>query len=181
MAESLAPRHRPPTAPRRPERGRCKASLDISPLSWFYHRTLWHIRTRQSHIRPGGDGMAETNQKVMAMVEAELKKNAKATNEALFEKAQKIDKAVGKLTIRQFHARYPLQVKRRKAIKAGGGRRKASGAGTRRGRKAASSNAVRDVLTQLVRETAGKDGAALVDIVAGLDVYVEKVMKAAGR
>lgn len=113
------------------------------------------------------------------MVEAELKKNPKVSNEALFEKAQKIDKAVGKLTIRQFHARYPLQVKRRKAIKAGGGRRK--GGTTRRRRKDDSHAAVRNLLTQLVRETAGKDGAALVDVVAGLDGYVEKVMKAAGK
>jgi len=123
--------------------------------------------------------MADVNQKIMDMVEAELDKNPKAKNEDLFEKAKKIDKSVEKLTLRQFHARYPLQVKRRKAPK----RKKKTTAKSRSRKTAARTSdprdAVRDVLTQLVRETAGKDGAALVDVVAGLDGYVDRVMKAA--
>lgn len=136
----------------------------------------------QPMIRPGGDGMADTNAKVMAMVEQELKKNARATNEDLIEKAKKIDRSIGKLTLRQFHARYPLQVKRRKAS---GKRRKAARGASPEARRAGTKGdpraAVRNVLTQLVRETAGKDGAALVDVVAGLDGYVDRVMKAAGK
>ncbi len=123
--------------------------------------------------------MADVNQKVMDMVEDELDKNPKVKNEELYEKAKKIDKSIDKLTLRQFHARYPLQVKRRKAPK-----RKKKTAAKSRARKTAARtsdprDAVRDVLTQLVRETAGKDGAALVDVVAGLDGYVDRVMKAA--
>lgn len=58
--------------------------------------------------------MAETNPKVMAMIERELGKDPSISNEALLEKAKKIDAAVGRLSARQFNARYPLQVKRRK-------------------------------------------------------------------
>lgn len=57
---------------------------------------------------------AETDEKVMAMVEEELKKNPDISVNDLQAKAQKINKGVSSLTSRQFHARYPLQVKRRK-------------------------------------------------------------------
>lgn len=80
--------------------------------------------------------MAETNPKVMAMIEAELAKDPSISNDELLAKAQKIDRSVGGLSARQFNARYPLQVKRRKdgpkpARKkpAGRARKKASKAG----------------------------------------------------
>ncbi len=125
--------------------------------------------------------MAEANPKVMEMVENELKTNPDVENAELFEKAKKIDKGTGKLTLRQFHARYPLQVKRRKAPK----RKKKTAAKGRRRRTTArpsdSRDAVRDILTELVRNTAGMDGAGLVDLMASLDGYVDRVMKAAGK
>jgi len=58
--------------------------------------------------------MAETNPKVMAMIEAELARDSSISNDELLEKAKKIDRSVGNLSARQFNARYPLQVKRRK-------------------------------------------------------------------
>jgi hypothetical protein len=58
--------------------------------------------------------MAATNPKVMAMIEAELAKSPTTSNAELLEKAKKIDRSVGSLSARQFNARYPLQVKRRK-------------------------------------------------------------------
>ena len=73
--------------------------------------------------------MAATNPKVMAMIERELAKNPSISNEALLEKAKKIDGSVGELSARQFNARYPLQVKRRKdgpATKKRGGKAKAA-------------------------------------------------------
>lgn len=79
--------------------------------------------------------MADTNERVMAMVQEELAKNPSASASDLQEKATKIDASMGELTTRQFHARYPLQVKRAKAIAAGrpaGGRKK--GAAKKRGK-----------------------------------------------
>ena len=57
-----------------------------------------------------GDGAA-----VMEYVERTLETNPGVTNADLFAGAREIDPSVGQLTGRQFHARYPLQVKARLA------------------------------------------------------------------
>lgn len=61
--------------------------------------------------------MAETDPKVMSMVEAALKKNPDASSQELYDEIRKKKRSIGKLTLRQFHARYPLQVKRREGLK----------------------------------------------------------------
>lgn len=146
--------------------------------------------------------MAEVNQKVMEMVQSELKKNPDVSNAELLEKARSIDKSVSKLSARQFNATYPLQVKRamspsRKRAARKGGRkgkakraRGASGAGTRGGgrkaRKAPGSatgggesrDQVRKVLVQLARDVAEGDRGALVEVAAGIDRYVDRILKA---
>jgi hypothetical protein len=133
--------------------------------------------------------MAEANPKVMEMIEAELKKTPDISNQELFAKARGIDKNIGKLSPRQFNARYPLQVKRalapKKAKRArpAAGRRGRSPAGTA-GRAAAddkSRDKVRAVLADLARDVANAQGKGeLVDVVMGLDRYVDRVVKAAG-
>ena len=55
--------------------------------------------------------------KVMQLIEKELKKNPKATAKELQQKAKAVSEAVGKLSVRQFHAKYPLQVRRKLAPK----------------------------------------------------------------
>jgi hypothetical protein len=70
--------------------------------------------------------MAEVNTRVMDMVRRELEKNRSVANEDLFTKAKKIDPSLSRLDIRQFHAKYPLQVKRALS----GGRRGGRPAGT---------------------------------------------------
>ena len=139
--------------------------------------------------------MADANPKVMQMVETELKKNPEMTNKELLEKAKSIDKGVDKLTARQFNATYPLQVKRamkpsrrraaKKGGKAGGRRaRKSARPAAARGRSAAAGagdrDQVRKVLVELARDVAQGDRGALVQVVAGIDRYVDRVMKAAG-
>lgn len=120
--------------------------------------------------------MAEANPKVMKMIEAELKKNPDISNPELFEKAKAIDTSVGKLSPRQFNAMYPLQVKR--AMKPSRPRKRQKSS-----RKPVSSNGkrdkVRDVLLSLARDVADAQGKGdLVDVVAGIDRYVDKVVKA---
>ena len=56
--------------------------------------------------------MPEANERVLAMVRDEIQKDADVKTVDLFEKAKKLSKDIGSLNIRQFHARYPLQVKR---------------------------------------------------------------------
>lgn len=116
--------------------------------------------------------MAATNEKVMAMVEEEIRKDPEVDTQALYDKAKKIDKGIGGLSARQFNARYPLQVKRRMAPPR-----------PRRSRRRAPKNdgrgAVRTVLLDLAKEVASaEDKADVVDLVAGVDKYVDRVMKA---
>lgn len=58
--------------------------------------------------------MADNKDKILAMVEAALKKNPAATTEELQNQVKRRYPSVGPLTKRQFNARYVLQIKRRK-------------------------------------------------------------------
>ena len=126
--------------------------------------------------------MADANPKVMEMIEAELKENPDISNAELLEKAKEIDPSVEKLSARQFNAMYPLQVKRamrprkktsRKARKTatrsrGGGRAGADG-----------RDQVRGILLDLAKDVANAQGKGdVVDVIAGIDRYVDRVVKA---
>lgn len=63
--------------------------------------------------------MANVDEKVMAMVERELEKNPDMGSGDLFEKVKGKHSSIAELSVRQFHARYPLQVKRRKKASSG--------------------------------------------------------------
>lgn len=131
--------------------------------------------------------MADSNPKVMEMVETELKKNGDISNAELFEKATRIDGGIKSLSARQFNAMYPLQVKRalkpRKRTsrrKKGTGRKSATSA-SRSGARVTDRDRVRTVLLELAKDIAGAEGKAdVVDVVAGIDRYVDRVVKAAG-
>lgn len=77
--------------------------------------------------------MAETNPKVMALVAASIKKSPDASTEELQRAAAKKFPSVGKLSRRQFNARYALQVRRklpsvkRKAARKAAAKRAAAG------------------------------------------------------
>lgn len=126
--------------------------------------------------------MAEINDRVMAMVEKELRANPDISNDDLRSKAEKVDGSVSKLSSRQFNARYPLQVKRKlapkKRRKRGGGRKAAAGSK----RDGSGNDAVRAVMLDFARDVAAAEGKAqIVDLIAGVDKYVDRVVKAAGR
>ncbi|MBT8336107.1 MAG: hypothetical protein KJO11_05845 [Gemmatimonadetes bacterium] len=142
--------------------------------------------------------MAEVIAEVMTWVEAELGKNPSAASGELFERARSRFPSIAPLSVRQFHARYPLQVKRRAS--AGGGRRKKRStprAATRkkaaarparsrakgRGKSAdqESREAVRGVLMRFATELASAEAKAdVVKVLAGADRYVDEVLAAAG-
>ena len=119
--------------------------------------------------------------KVMKFVEGQLKKDPQVSNATLFEGAKKIDRGVGKLSNRQFHAKYPLQVKRRK----GQGRRNVSGGARRisRSRRGRGSNsgdreAVRRVLLSFARDLSAADSqVATIDVLSDLDRYTNDILK----
>lgn len=121
--------------------------------------------------------MAETNEKVLAMVRETIETNPDVSTSELYERAVKMDKEIAKLSPRQFNARYPLQVKRRMAPP-----RKKGRARVRRAAKAGGDRAaVRAVLQELAQDVAGAEsGAELVSVIGNLDDYVERVLRAAG-
>jgi hypothetical protein len=148
---------------------------------------------------------AETDEKVMAMVEAELKKNPNISVDELQKKATKINKQVSSLTARQFHARYPLQVKRRKAsgkrsttptARKTAAKSPRSRRASRRGSAKASSpapaapaatqgadrDAIRSAFLSFATDlAAAEERKDVVKVLAGVDKYVDQVARAASK
>lgn len=131
--------------------------------------------------------MADRDPKVMELVERELEKNPDVSTKELYRKATDASPKIGELSLRQFNARYPLQVKRqmapskpKKQRRSGGASRGASGGSRQKAAGGAvDREAVRSVLLELVKDvTAAEDRAAVVDVLAGIDGYVDKVTKA---
>lgn len=132
--------------------------------------------------------MAEVKDAVMDMVRKELEKNPDAENRDLYEKATKVDDSIADLTLRQFHARYPLQVKRQRAQKKSGKSRKKkkkkTSASAGRGRKAARADVDRDkvraTLLKFAKDVSSAEGQAsrLIDVLQSVDDYVDEVVKA---
>lgn len=92
--------------------------------------------------------MADTDPKVMAYVEKALAKDPDISGQALYDGAKKVSAAVGRMNRRQFHARYPLQIKRRNAggtRRAAGRRKTARGGTTGRGKPATRRKVVRRI------------------------------------
>ena len=144
--------------------------------------------------------MAKTNEKVMEFVESELETNPDISVTDLQARAAEVDPAIADLTARQFNARYPLQVKRRKARKsekASGGKasrrssastRKSGRASTRRRARKASAPAaddaraaVRGVVLRFASDLASaEERKELVDVLSRVDGYVDDILKATG-
>lgn len=125
--------------------------------------------------------VADAHEKVMRMVEREVKKNPAVAAGELYEKAKRINRGVGKLNLRQFHAQYPLQVKGR--LGAAKPKRRATPPPRTRARpKDVDRSAIRNVLLKFAKDVAGAEGKGeVVDLIAGLDKYVDAVVKAASR
>lgn len=142
--------------------------------------------------------MAKTDENVMAMVEAELEKEPGIDNSTLQDRVKSKFPHIGKLTLRQFHARYPLQIKRRKSRNKAKKEKKASKPKTRarsskRARTAKAKpaqpaqaasgggrDAVRQVLLGFAADlSAADDRSQVVKVLANVDGYVDDLIKAA--
>lgn len=124
----------------------------------------------------------KTDDKVMKAVEAALAKNPDASVDELYTMATGVDKSVSKLTKRQFHARYPLQVKRKLNPPK---RRRSSGRKAKAGRTKPGSGSGRDAVREIFLEFAAELAAAedrkdAVRVVAGVDGWVDRVLAARG-
>jgi hypothetical protein len=127
--------------------------------------------------------VAKSEEKVMQLVEQELEKNPDASVTELHEKAKAASPAMKKLTLRQFNARFPLQVKRRKNRGRGTRKGRRTGAGARRRAAAASQNreAVRSTFLSFATAIASaEERKDLVKVLADIDRWVDQAIKAAG-
>jgi len=136
--------------------------------------------------------VAEVNEKVMEMVQKELEASPDASTTELHEKAKQVDPAMKDLSVRQFHARYPLQVKRKKSLAEGGGRRKktrrsrSSKTGSSRGKQRSGSSSqseVHAVLVEFAKEVSAANDrgpTAMLDVISNLDGWVARIEKARG-
>ena len=128
--------------------------------------------------------MADRDPEVMAAVEKELRKNPDASVDELLEVATKVNSSMADLTKRQFHARYPLQVKRKlNPPKVQPARRRAPRKKTRE--KAAPSGGQRDEVRQIFLRfatdlAAAEERKAVVRVVAGVDTYVDQILETVG-
>lgn len=123
--------------------------------------------------------MADSVEKVMRFVEQKLQENPDIETSELFELAKKEDSAVENLSLRQFNARFPLQIKRRQSMadparkQRPRRRRRRSQAATAEGR-----DAIRQVFFRFASDlSAAEERKELVGVIARVDQYVEDVMK----
>ena len=130
--------------------------------------------------------MAEIDAKVMKYVENALKRNPDLKNDELFERVKKAHPSMRTLGKRQFNARYPLQVKRRRALaerpRSTASRKRSPTSSSARGRPRPNPDTPRDAVRQVFLDfatdlAAAEDRKDLVQVVAGVDAYVEQVFK----
>lgn len=124
--------------------------------------------------------MAKNQEQVMEFVKKELKSNPQQSTSDLYEKAKGVDEGIKTISLRQFNARYPLQIKRKQSLAKGGGRR----GSTRRRRRSARRR--RDSMRELFLEFATELSAAeerkdVVQVLSQVDNYVAKALKIGGR
>ena len=132
-----------------------------------------------------GDGAA-----VMEYVERTLEANPGIANADLFAGAREIDPSVGQLSARQFHAKYPLQVKARLAKAAAPKPKPPPEPEVPTAQETAEEDAppkqagdpvaVRRLLLDLAKELASAESKAeVIEVMARLDDYVAEIMEAA--
>jgi hypothetical protein len=146
---------------------------------------------RPDSIQGRGSRVAEVDEQVMRFVEETLKKSPKIQLEDLFERAKKVSKAVNGLTRRQFNARYPLQVKRRRSqarrSRAARGKKSASSTAPRGVTRTAQSSlgpreSVRQVFLQFATDITGaEERKDLVRVLASVDTYVDQVLEGVSK
>ncbi len=121
----------------------------------------------------------ETRERVFQMIEEALDEDPEISNDELQERAAEIDPAIGDLTARSFHARYPLQVKRQMTA----GRKKNEESGDEAegtGERGELRSAAREALIDFARAVAGAgDRGEVIDVLTSVDEYVDRVMEKA--
>jgi hypothetical protein len=141
---------------------------------------------RVNSTRVRGSAVPDVDEKVMSFVESVLDEDPDIQLQDLFERTKEFKGGIAELSKRQFNARYPLQVKRRRALAA----RKAQGERPRKARVTekdasvvaihldASRGAVRQVLLRFAMDlAAAEERKELVKVLADVDRYVDHILE----
>lgn len=116
---------------------------------------------------------ADRNPDVMELVQERLQDDHDYSTKELKTAAEEIDEDIEELSLRQFNARYPLQVRRQVATD-GAEEAETEDATTDEG---SLRPAVRQALLDFARDVTGaEDWARVVDVVTSVDEYVDRVM-----
>lgn len=133
--------------------------------------------------------MAKNPEKVMEFVKQQLASNPEILTSELHERAKTLDPGVEQLSLRQFNARFPLQVKRKQTQARRKSRKPAAGTGPSRVRggsrvRSKSKDAPRQVRNAFLRFaeelTSAEERQDFVRVLAGVDRYVDEVIEATG-
>jgi hypothetical protein len=132
--------------------------------------------------------MAKTEAEIMQFVEGELSREPGVQTTELFQRVKKFEPELGALSLRQFNARFPLQIKRRQLMSSPGRPRKArarTGTAARTGSRKASQDrrdALREIFLRFATDLAGaEERKDVVRVLAQVDQYVDESLKAVGR
>lgn len=124
--------------------------------------------------------MADSVEKVMRFVEQKLQENPDIETSELFELAKKEDPAVENLSLRQFNARFPLQIKRRKSMADPARKPRPRRRRRPQGATAEGRDAVRQIFLRFASDlSAAEERKELVGVIAKVDHYVEEAIRAA--
>lgn len=135
--------------------------------------------------REGSPLSEEAEQEILEMVEDQLDRPNPPDTKVLYRRAMHfIDRDVRHLSLQQFNAKFPLQVKRRKARERTESRVKrtreeSDGDGTD-GTDATDGQreAVRQTLLDFAKAVTGaEDRGAVIDVLTGVDEYVDRVVE----
>ncbi len=117
-------------------------------------------------------------EEIMALVEDELARNPDTSTQNLYERAKAQHPAVASITLRQFNARFPLQIKRRKTL-AQPRRRSRATAVRRKIQATYGHEGVRGVFLRFAEDlTSAQEKKDLVRVLATVDRYVEDSIEA---
>lgn len=129
--------------------------------------------------------MADRNEQVMEMVARELEKDPRTASDKLYRLAKQVDPAIGELSLRQFHARYPLQLKRAQSRGKKRGKRKRRTAAPQPAAQSAKKVAapatrdrIRDAFLQFASDfSQAETRSEIVQVLSSVDTYVDRVEK----
>lgn len=122
--------------------------------------------------------MTTKRDEVLDMVRRQLHRANPPSTEALYGRAARIDNSLRELSLRQFNARYPLQVRREMARAEKTNRQPTESSDT----NDFNRDGIRQVLLDFARTVSDATDAQLIDLLTdGVEDYIDRILHLANR